>query len=1041
VRFAVHAILLAACLWALAYEARAADAVTFNRHIRPILSENCYQCHGPDPADRKADLRLDDRDAAIEYGAIVPGEPQNSLLVERVMSDDASQVMPPASSHKTLTLEQKQLLVQWIAGGATYESHWAFQPLAFHDPDAASSEGDTDSPLESVAIIDRFIRAKLPALGLQPVADASRDRWLRRVTFDLTGLPPTLADLDAFLADDSPAAYERVVDRLLASPAYGERMAAEWLDVARYSDTYGYQVDRDRFVWPWRDWVIRSFNQNLPYDQFIIQQLAGDLLPNPTQEQILATTFNRLHPQKVEGGSVEEEFRVEYVVDRAQTASTAFLGLTFECARCHDHKFDPLTQKEFYQLTAFFANINESGLYSYHTGSIPTPTLRLPTDQQKTELATAQARVAAAEQALAQARAAVASNRPIDPPEGATNRQAAQPSLGPVAAIDFDDAAATQLPAKLVEGVNGKAARLTGDHGLSVGPAAFRRWQPFSIALWMQTPDVKDRAVVFHRSLGWTDAASRGYQLLIEEGKLSTALVHYWPGNAIGVRTAEPIPIGKWLHVALTYDGSSRAGGLRLYVDGQQAACDVVQDGLTKEIIAGGGKSIEIGRRDRDRGFTNGQVDGFEVYDRQLTPVEVQARFQQKHLDSLLNPPALAAMPEDQARALQAQHLDASCQAARRELQAARRHRDTLLDQIPEIMVMRELPRPRATHLLQRGAYDARGEAVSPGTPAALPPMANSAPANRLGLAQWLTSPDHPLTSRVAVNRYWQLLFGRGLVVTTEDFGSQGSLPTHPELLDWLASEFIQSRWNLKQLLKTMVLSKTYRQDSTAPADQTEKGPENIWLARGPAAPLSAEMVRDSALAISGRMNNQIGGPPAKPYEVSVSFKPIQHDQGAGLYRRSLYTYWKRTAPAPVMLVLDASTRDVCRVRRERTSSPLQALVLLNGPQYVEAARGAASEVLTNRSEPDAHDADRSHTIVTLYRKLTSRRPSEQEQAVLEQLAKRQQAWFAKAPAEADKYLAVGEAPLNPDVDKLELATLTVVAQAIMNLDDYLVKR
>ena len=1028
-----------------------AEEVTFNRHIRPILSENCYQCHGPDAEDRKAGLQLDDREAAIDYGAIEPGIPDDSLLIERVMSDDPDVVMPPAASHKTLTDEQKQLLNQWIAQGAEYESHWAFQPLAFDLPESTSDT--TLSPL------DAYVRQQLAAKGLKPTAAAPRERWLRRVTFDLTGLPPTLAELDAFLADASPEAEERVVDRLLASPAYGERMAAEWLDVARYSDTYGYQVDRDRFVWPWRDWVIRAFNRNLPYDQFITQQLAGDLLPNPTQEQMLATTFNRLHPQKVEGGSVEEEFRVEYVVDRAQTVSTAFMGLTFECARCHDHKFDPLTQKEFYEFNAFFANINEAGLYSFHTGSIPTPTLRLPTEQQKSDLAAAQQRVAKAEHVLSEAVANLNSTAtggaPTNGLRAADNGQVAAtevadeeagaPSLAPIASINFDDESAKKLPVQLVEGVASQAALLSGDRGVGVGPAEFRRWCPFSVALWMQTPDVKDRAVVFHKSLGWTDAASRGYQLLLEEGKLSAALVHYWPGNAINIRTVQPIPTGKWLHVAMTYDGSSRADGLRLFIDGKLAEFQVMQDGLTKEITAGTSKQIEIGRRERDRGFKNGLVDGFEVYDRQLTVAEIRARAQRQPLARLLKQETLASLPPGHAQQLIAQHIDPACQAARQQLQTAREHRDKLLDQIKEIMVMRELAEPRETHVLHRGVYDARRQRVGPGTPAALPAMAETAPPNRLGLAQWLTSPDHPLTARVAVNRYWQLLFGRGLVATTEDFGSQGSLPTHPELLDWLASDFIESGWDVKQLLKTMVLSQTYRQDSDALPEQIAQDPENVWLARGPVAPLTAEMVRDSALAVSGLLSESVGGPPAKPYEVAVSFKPIAHDRGAGLYRRSLYTYWKRTAPAPVMLVLDASTRDVCRVRRERTSSPLQALVLLNGPQYVESARGAAGEVLASARQDsvdnELDEADRDAMIVTLYRKLTSRQPGEAERKVLCQLYERQYELFARDPAEANKYLSIGEAPVDESSDKLELAALSVIAQTVMNLDDYLVKR
>lgn len=953
---------------------------------------------------------MDSRDDAVDYGAIVPGEPEESLLIERITSSDADLVMPPRDSHKVLSEAEKQTLIEWIRQGAEYQKHWSFEPLAV---DSAGRES-----------IDAFVDAKLREQKLEPSPPASRERWLRRVTLDLTGLPPRVPEIDAFLADDSPEAYERVVDRLLASPAYGERMAAEWLDVARYSDTFGYQVDRDRFVWPWRDWVIRAFNNNLPYEEFITHQLAGDLLPKArtpeeTEQQILATTFNRLNPQESEGGSVEEEYRVEYVVDRAQTVSTALMGLTFECARCHDHKFDPLTQKEFYKLNAFFANINEAGLYSYHTKSTPTPTLRLPTDKQREQVAAAEQAVSKAETRYADAIAAVTE-------QSATDANIAEKGdgpfpLSPVAAEDFDSPQAEKLPVKLIEGVDGKGIKLSGDKGLRVGQGKvnFRRWEPFSVALWLRTPDTKARAVVYHNSLGWTDAASRGYQLLIEEGRLSAALVHFWPGNAINVRTADPIPTKQWLHVAVTYDGSSRASGLRIFINGQPTESEVVQDGLTKTIGTKKDHPITIGERTRDRGFTNGLVDEFEVYDRELTVAEVRARTDGQPFD------------------LNAETIDPRVRRAQQELQLARQERDKLLDGIKEIMVMRELPELRKTHVLNRGVYNERKERVTPGTPAALPPMPDNAPPNRLGLAKWLTSPNHPLTARVAVNRYWQLLFGRGLVVTTEDFGSQGSPPSHPDLLDWLAQRFIDTGWDTKQLLKMIALSDAYRRDSRAVGGTEVKDPENIWLARGPAAPLTAEMIRDAALATSGLLSDKIGGEPAKPYELAVSFKPVKPDKGDGLYRRSLYTYWKRTAPAPVMLVLDASTRDVCRVRRERTSSPLQAMVLLNGPQYVEAAQGAAARVL----EELGAGAPAEDRLVRLFRRLTSRTPDARELSVLERLYADQRETFAADKEAVSKYLSTGEFKEPEGIDRVEIAAMAIVAQAVMNLDDYLMKR
>lgn len=992
--------------------------IRFNEQIRPILSENCFECHGPDEVTRAADLRLDHFEEAVDYGAIVPGQPDESVLVERILSGDVDRIMPPPQSHKTLSQSQQELLVEWIRQGAHYQGHWSFQPIP-----ANRDESKT---------IDDFIDGVLKAQSLEPSPPASPERWLRRVTLDLTGLPPTLAEMDAFSADPSPEARSHVVDRLLASPAYGERMAAEWLDVARYSDTYGYQVDRDRFVWPWRDWVIQAFNGNMPYDEFIVQQLAGDLLPDATDDQILATTFNRLHPQKVEGGSVEEEFRVEYVIDRAQTVATAFMGLTLECARCHDHKFDPLTQKEFYQFNAFFANINESGLYSFHTNSTPTPTLRLPTEDQRDRLAEARQSVIAAETKYAAAANAIDIDAVLEP-----NDPSSEVSFSPIVSQSFDDDAAKNLPVEIVDGVRSHAAKLSGDAGVSVGPADFHRWQPFSVSLWLQTPDVKERAVVFHHSLGWTDAASRGYQLLIEDGKLSAAIVHYWPGNAMNVRTLAEVPAGQWQHVVVTYDGSSGAAGLRIFVNGKLAETEIVEDSLTKEITTGNTHHITIGERTRDRGFTDGLVDEFAVFDRQLTSAEVTRRFQHESLAELGGAESIATLPATDRRELIAAYRDEACQRAFAELTAARETRDRLLDSITEIMVMRELPEPRDTYVLDRGVYDQRKERVTAATPAALPPMDDDEPKNRLGLAHWLTSDDHPLTARVAVNRYWQMLFGRGLVQTTEDFGNQGTPPSHPELLDWLARGLMDSGWDIQRLLKTVVLSRAYQRDSDAVGDGRERDPDNVSMARGPAAPLTAEMIRDSALANSGLLSQKIGGPPARPYELAVAFKPVTPDQGEGLYRRSLYTYWKRTSPAPVMLILDASTRDVCSVRRERTSSPLQAMVLLNGPQYVEAARGAAAKVLDELGP----DPNPQQQVERLFESLTSRKPTEPEVAILTRLYREQWGVFSEDDGSMTRYLRVGKFQPAETIDKVSVATLSIIAQAIMNLDDCLIKR
>ncbi|MCG6155405.1 DUF1553 domain-containing protein [Rubinisphaera margarita] len=1023
--------------------AAAVAGVDFNEQIRPILSDKCFFCHGPDPETREADLRLDVRQDAIDYLAIVPGEPAESELIRRIEETDPELRMPPPHAKRSISPEEIALLKQWIAEKAPYQEHWSFNRL---EPTEVPRHPDSDWPASE---IDQFVLKRMREKGLEPSAPAQKAALLRRVTFDLTGLPPTLEELDAFLADESPNAYEKVVDRLLASPAYGERMTAEWLDVARYSDTYGYQVDRDRYVWPWRDWVIRAFNANKPYDEFVTEQLAGDLLPNATDDQILATTFNRLHPQKVEGGSVPEEFRVEYVSDRTQTVATAFLGLTLECARCHTHKYDPLTQTEYYQLSSFFDNIDEAGLYSYFTNAVPTPNLLLASDEQKASMASLRDKIAQQEQELADLeqqtppgfKAWWDNSRPLKPEpvllEESTPAPAADPELipGRIAHLDFEEWKDNKNIA--VPGVKGQAIKLTGDDAVNLDVGNFQRFQPFSVALWMQTPDVKERAVIFHRSRAWTDAASRGYELLIEEGHLAASLIHFWPGNALSVKTKEPIPTGEWLHVAVTYDGSIEAAGLQIWVNGQPAELDVVRDELTKNITGGGGDNIAIGERFRDRGFKNGLVDEFQVFERELTPLEVGQLHDGTSLVNLLQQP-LESLGKKERRLMEEYYrstVGEVWQKKQEELRQARQKLCDLVDPIPEIMVMREKSEPHQTYLLQRGVYDARGEAVESAVPAALHPFPEDAPRNRLGLARWLMSRDNPLTARVTVNRYWQMLFGQGIVKTPEDFGSQGAVPSHPQLLDWLALDFMTHGWDLKRLMKQIVISSTYRQTSRVTAESLAKDPVNIWLSRYPAHRLPAEMLRDNALAVSGLLVDKIGGDPVKPYELEDAFKPTPRSKGEGLYRRSLYTYWKRTSPAPAMTTFDAAKRDVCQLKRDKTSSPLQAFIMLNGPQYVEAARSLAERTL--KQHPD----DVSAGIESMFRLLTARVPSEQEQTVLNELHALNADHFAKNPEAATSFLGIGDKEFDKSLNAGQLAAMSIVASTLLNYDECMMQR
>ena len=1018
--------LLLVLLSTLGGSARSQDEepIDFARDVRPILSDKCFKCHGPDAAARQADLRLDQRASAERVLKFALGD--TSELVRRISSTDRETHMPPPASKLILRAEDVSVLRRWVQQGAPYQGHWAFQtPLQPSLPTVMQRQWPRNE-------LDYFVLRRIEAAGLSPSPEARRERLIRRLSFDLTGLPPTNKEVAAFLSDRSDTAYEQLVERLLNRQAFGERMAVDWLDAARYSDTYGYQVDRDRFVWPWRDWVITAFNDNLRYDQFIIWQLAGDLVAQARDDQIQATTFNRLHPQKVEGGSVPEEFRTEYVADRNHTFATVFLGLTLECCRCHDHKYDPITQREYYQLFAYFNNIDESGLYSYFTNSVPTPTMLL-TDQDTKD------RITANEKQIQQAGdqlLRVVENRRQEFSQWLGDRPKLPDVLpGQVAHLDFEGSVGGANVSVL--GKVGKAVRLSGDDGIGVGVGNFKRHEPFSVALWIQTSDVKERAVVFHRSRAWTDAGSRGYQLLIEEGQLSASLIHFWPGNALRIRTREMIPIKRWVHVGFTYDGSSRADGVRLFVDGKPAATYVVQDQLGTNITGGGGDNITIGERFRDRGFTEGLVDEFRVFNRQLAAVEVAQLFDGRSLSDLLHRPVAQLVAADR-KALREYYLtshDAEYQQQLKRLRENRQRRSALVDGIQEVMVMRERRERRPTFVLRRGAYDAPTVEVQPGTPGIFPVFPKDAPNNRLGLAQWLTQANHPLTSRVAVNRFWQLLFGQGLVQTPEDFGSQGKPPTHPRLLDWLATDFVAHGWDVKRLVKQLVMSATYRQVSTANTNLREIDPNNLLLARAPRYRWPAEMIRDNALAVSGLMATKVGGPPARPYEVSVSFKPLKQDQGSGLYRRSLYTFWKRTAPAPVMMTLDAAKRDVCMVQRERTASPLQALVLLNDPQLLEAARVLGEKVLIE------NERDVGRSIRAMFQALTSRHPEAAEMRVLESLFAQQHEFYQQYPQRAEQFANVGEAPRDDSLPAPLSAAMGLLANTLMNLDESVMKR
>ncbi len=1019
--------------------------VDFTTEIRPLLSDRCFRCHGPDAGKRKAKLRLDLAAGALKtlddgWAVVAPGRPDRSELIRRVFLDaDDEDHMPPAESHLTLTGAEKALLRRWVEEGADYRPHWSFQSIRSAPAPPLPANAANPSP------IDAFIARRLADAGLRPAAEASRETVIRRAALTLTGLPPTVAEIDAFLGDASPKAFERVVDRYLASPAYGERMALDWLDLARYADTYGYQADVDRDMSPYRDWVIRAFNDNLPFDQFLTWQLAGDLLPNATRDQRIATAFNRLHRQTNEGGSVEEEFRTEYAADRVNTFGTAMLGLTLECARCHDHKFDPITQRDYFALFAFFNNIDESGLYSHFTNATPTPALLLwPSDRAATRDQVA-ARIADTERHLkARAREArgpfdtwIGHAPPLRPP-------------APVAHLAFDtvDGETTPdpvagTPARLQDGPRlvgapastGGALQFSGDNSVvHPGARTFVRTDPFSVDIRLMPTESQPRAVVLHQSRAWTDAGSRGYELTLDQGRPFFGLIHFWPGNAIAVRAREALPLRVWSRLTVTYDGSSRAAGIRLYLDGVPLATEVIRDRLVKDITyrpEAGDQSADahpltLGARFRDSGFKNGLIDDLQLFDVELTAVEVAGRQPGRDADGLAHFLAREHRP----------YRDGVT-----TLRRLRERANALVADVPEIMVMEEMQPARQTHLLRRGAYDAPGEPVERDTPASLPPFPADQPRNRLGLARWLTSPRHPLAARVVVNRAWRMHFGRGLVATPEDFGSQGRLPTHPELLDWLADRLITEGWNLKALHRRIVLSAAFRQSSVATGEAVARDPDNQLLSRWPKGRLLAEQVRDSALAASGLLNQTIGGPSVKPYqpaglwEQSGTGKTYTQDTGSKLYRRSLYTFWRRTAPPPSMTAFDAVTREVCVARREATVTPLQSLVLLNDPQFIEASRRLAERVLERHPR---HVRDRHREV---YRTLIGRLPDEIEAGILARMFDEQRAWFAQHPADAVKYVHVGESAPNPSLAPVDVAATTAVVNAIVNFDEFVVLR
>jgi hypothetical protein len=1052
--------------------------------------------------------------------AFVPGNVAESYAYQRMIATEPTERMPPPTSHLKLDAHEKELIKQWIEEGAEWQEHWGFvAPVRPEVPkvgESAKGQANDGGALAGVGgwarnEIDAFVLAKLEGEGLKPSGEADRATLIRRVSLDLTGLPPTVAEVEAFEKDTAPGAYERVVDRLLASPRYGEHMAASWLDEARYADSHGYQSDPERHQWHWRDWVIGAFNRNMPYDRFVVEQIAGDLLPNATEEQRVATGFNRNHRQNSEGGIIDEEWRVETVIDRVETTSGSILGLTMGCARCHDHKYDPMTQKEMYQFAAYFNSINERGEYfsvGLDRGINGVPIMKVLAAPEKERIAKLKGEMAAEEGKIAAMQAKLPEyekrykeegSKAPEPAglalrfaldgvadgvtgEGAATEQAVPPPARPFDVFEAERkkaaaskpttgaavaAAATKpAPAKkkltvvtvaatrpaagtvvgatfeakdgsnYAEGKVGKGIKFDGKGtaAVDVGQAIqFERGDAFSYGAWVNLQG-GDGAVLSKMNAA---PSHRGIDLLVAGGRVMPHVVTKWPENALKVSTVNAVPLNQWVHLMVTYDGTGKALGLKVYVNGVPQATTTDVDNLRGTIRSG--SPLLIGKR-VDGQALNGTVDDVRFYSRVLTRDEVVRLAVGPDLEMLVK-----VEPEKRTKEQQDQLASALLGplAEYGEAVTARDKAKAGIDAIENdprntTMVMEELPKPRDTFVLIRGLYDHRGEKVEPGVPAMLNELPAGVPQNRLGLAQWMVSPENPLTARVRVNRLWEQLFGVGLVKTSENFGIQAEWPSHPELLDWLATEFVARKWDVKGMQKLMVTSAAYRQSSNVTPGLVERDPENRLLARGPRFRLTAEQVRDQALAVSGLLSGKIGGPSVRPYQPADLWAGnlfgnlVKYEEGKGedLYRRTVYTFLKRTAAPANQMVWDMPSREFCLVKRSRTNTPLQALNVMNDPTYVEASRVLAEKMIKEGGK------DAGERIRYAFRKATCRVPTEGEMRILERALAEQVGHYKKDVAGAAKLIAVGAMPADAKLDPSELAAYTMTASVILNLDE-----
>lgn len=1057
----MRCFLIAASLLACPFPAvQAGDGPDFNSQIRPILTEHCFACHGADEESRAADLRLDVRGDAIDAGAFVAGDPDNSSIIERIFSHDEDDVMPPPESKKPLSEQQKKLLVEWVKAGAEYQEHWAFvAPQMTTAPEVQADDWSRNA-------IDQFVLAGLKDAGLTPAAEADPRTLFRRLHLDITGLPPSVEQTNQFEEDYSAtgeAALSNWIDRLMASPAWGEHRGRYWLDAARYGDTHGLHFDNYREMWPYRDWVIRSFNRNQPFDEFTVEQIAGDLLPNSTVDQKVATGFQRCNITTNEGGTIDEENLANYAVDRVQTLGWVYLGLTVNCAQCHDHKFDPITQEDYYSLSAYFRNTTQKA----KDGNVKDgkgPVLKVPRPEDRDRWEALPAEITAATKQRNQHRGTaksafekwVATATPEDVQVSAT-------SQGLQLHIPFDEGSGTEIksegtistsvkPVGKVDwqpkGKFGDAAKISGGNTFTVPKVGdFQATDSFSCATWVKIGDPQASAAILARMDVPNDY--RGWDLWQQGRYLGIHIIDRWPNNAMKIVTdARVFAPNKWVHVAVTYDGSRKPEGVRLYVNGKQMETRNETNALKPNANIRNEEPLKIGQRSNSAVFENGSVQDVRLYDRRLTPSDIS---QLASGTSVSIADYLAIADEKRTKAQNdslfnyylTEHDDQYVALATK-VESLQNEKQTIDDRSPVTHIQVEKPDSMAmAYVLTRGEYDRPAEQVTARPISSLHALPEGAPPNRLGLAQWLIDPANPLTARVTVNRFWQQVFGQGIVTTADDFGVMGAVPSHPELLNWLAVDFINNGWDVKRFYKQVFMSSTYRQAAITTSVKLEKDRDNQLLSRGPRFRMDAEMVRDYALSTAGLMKGKLYGPGVKPYQPSDIWNVVglpsgntrEYVQSVGddLYRRSLYTFWKRMAPPPTLETFNAPSREVCVVRRERTNTPLQALVTLNDPTFVEAARHLASNALETASDAELIASQMAENV--LFRKLTEA----EMKVVLDQQALFE-SYYTSHPEDAKALVAVGDSEVVDHHDIVQLATWTMVANQLMNLDEVLCK-